>query len=60
LGRKSSNLDTELGLGLGRLRKLLGVPADVNVILERYSDSAGSYVRLDCDNIMRMCLGKEE
>ncbi|KAJ5801369.1 uncharacterized protein N7518_003437 [Penicillium psychrosexuale] len=33
------------------LRKLLGVPADVNVILERYSDSAGSYVRLDCDNI---------
>ncbi|OQE37428.1 hypothetical protein PENCOP_c010G04081 [Penicillium coprophilum] len=33
------------------LRTLLGVPADVNVILERYSDSAGSYVRLDCDNI---------
>ncbi|EKV16754.1 hypothetical protein PDIG_19430 [Penicillium digitatum PHI26] len=32
------------------LRKLLGIPADVNVILERYSDSAGSYVRLDCDN----------
>ncbi|CAG8029346.1 unnamed protein product [Penicillium salamii] len=34
------------------LRALLGVPADVNVILERYSDSAGSYVRLDCDNIV--------
>jgi next-to-BRCA1 protein 1 len=33
------------------LRTLLGVPADVNVILERYSDSAGSYVRLDCDNL---------
>ncbi|KAJ6009737.1 hypothetical protein N7499_004864 [Penicillium canescens] len=33
------------------LRTLLGVPADVNVILERYSDSAGSYIRLDCDNI---------
>ncbi|KAJ5124679.1 Zinc finger ZZ-type [Penicillium bovifimosum] len=33
------------------LRTLLGIPADVNVILERYSDSAGSYVRLDCDNI---------
>ncbi|KAJ5335400.1 hypothetical protein N7452_007803 [Penicillium brevicompactum] len=33
------------------LRTLLGVPADVNVILERYSDSAGSYVRLDCDNV---------
>ncbi|KAG0154812.1 hypothetical protein PDIDSM_382 [Penicillium digitatum] len=32
------------------LEKLLGIPADVNVILERYSDSAGSYVRLDCDN----------
>ncbi|KAJ5692117.1 Zinc finger ZZ-type [Penicillium macrosclerotiorum] len=34
-----------------KLRTLLGVPADVNVILERYSDSAGSYIRLDCDNI---------
>ncbi|KAJ5780918.1 Zinc finger ZZ-type [Penicillium paradoxum] len=33
------------------LRTLLGVPADVNVILERYSDSAGSYIRLECDNI---------
>ncbi|KAJ5965961.1 Zinc finger ZZ-type [Penicillium waksmanii] len=33
-----------------KLRTLLGVPADVNVILERYSDSAGSYMRLDCDN----------
>lgn len=29
---------------------LLGVPADANVILERYSDSAGSYIRLDDDN----------
>ncbi|KAJ5971086.1 Zinc finger ZZ-type [Penicillium vulpinum] len=33
------------------LRALIGVPADAHVILERYSDSAGSYVRLDCDNI---------
>ncbi|KAJ5116458.1 hypothetical protein N7456_000806 [Penicillium angulare] len=33
-----------------KLRTLLGVPADVNVILERYSDSAGSYIRLDSDN----------
>jgi next-to-BRCA1 protein 1 len=29
---------------------LLGVPADVNVILERYSDSAGCYIHLDSDN----------
>lgn len=29
---------------------LLGVPEDVNVILERYSDSASSYIRLDSDN----------
>ncbi|KAJ5110778.1 Zinc finger ZZ-type [Penicillium argentinense] len=34
-----------------KLRTLLGVPADVNVILERYSDSAGSYMRLDPDNV---------
>ncbi|KAJ6111640.1 hypothetical protein N7523_007701 [Penicillium sp. IBT 18751x] len=33
-----------------KLRALLNVPADVNVILERYSDSAGSYIHLDCDN----------
>ncbi|KAJ5594511.1 Zinc finger ZZ-type [Penicillium hispanicum] len=33
-----------------KLVTLLGVPTDVNVILERYSDSAGSYIRLDCDN----------
>ncbi|KAJ5767962.1 Zinc finger ZZ-type [Penicillium manginii] len=33
-----------------KLRTLLGIPADVNVILERYSDSAGSYMRLDSDN----------
>lgn len=33
-----------------KLRTVLGVPADVNVMLERYSDSAGSYVRLDSDN----------
>ncbi|KAJ5119606.1 Zinc finger ZZ-type [Penicillium atrosanguineum] len=33
-----------------KLRLLLNVPADVNVILERYSDSAGSYIHLDCDN----------
>lgn len=29
---------------------MLGVPADVNVILERYSDSAGCYIHLDSDN----------
>ncbi|KAJ5377829.1 uncharacterized protein N7496_005238 [Penicillium cataractarum] len=30
-----------------KLRLLLGVPANVNVIFERYSDSAGNYIRLD-------------
>lgn len=34
-----------------KLRMLLGVPADVNVIWERYSDSAGSYIHLDDDNV---------
>ncbi|KAE8350956.1 hypothetical protein BDV28DRAFT_150440 [Aspergillus coremiiformis] len=33
-----------------KLRQLLGVPADVNVIFERYSDSAGRYIHLDCEN----------
>ncbi|KAJ5613500.1 Zinc finger ZZ-type [Penicillium herquei] len=33
-----------------KIRTLLGVPADVNVILERYSDSAGSYILLDSGN----------
>ncbi|KAL4894318.1 hypothetical protein BDV59DRAFT_192656 [Aspergillus ambiguus] len=33
-----------------KLRHLLGIPADVNVILERYSDSAASYVRLDSED----------
>lgn len=33
-----------------QLRDLLGVPADVNVIFERYSDSAGSYILLDDSN----------
>ncbi|KAF5861038.1 hypothetical protein ETB97_000792 [Aspergillus alliaceus] len=33
-----------------KLRQLLGVPADVNVILERYSDSAGCYIHLDSEN----------
>ncbi|PYH90553.1 ZZ type zinc finger domain protein [Aspergillus ellipticus CBS 707.79] len=32
------------------LRQLLGVPEDVNVIFERYSDSAGSYICLDGNN----------
>ncbi|KAL4783930.1 hypothetical protein BJX76DRAFT_348176 [Aspergillus varians] len=32
------------------LRQLLGIPADTNVIFERYSDSAGSYVQLDSNN----------
>ncbi|KAL3436021.1 hypothetical protein BDV09DRAFT_166095 [Aspergillus tetrazonus] len=32
------------------LRQLLGTPADTNVIFERYSDSAGSYVQLDSNN----------
>ncbi|KAI9928037.1 hypothetical protein MW887_002889 [Aspergillus wentii] len=34
-----------------KLRLLLGVPADVNVIFERYSDSAGCFVRLDSENV---------
>lgn len=33
-----------------QLRELLGVPADANVIFERYSDSAGSYILLDESN----------
>ncbi|KAJ5930715.1 hypothetical protein N7466_006208 [Penicillium verhagenii] len=33
-----------------KIRSLLKVPADVNVILERYSDSAGCYIHLDNDN----------
>ncbi|KAL4882361.1 hypothetical protein BJY04DRAFT_206955 [Aspergillus karnatakaensis] len=32
------------------LRQLLGIPADTNVIFERYSDSAGSFVQLDSNN----------
>jgi next-to-BRCA1 protein 1 len=32
------------------LRQLLGISADTNVIFERYSDSAGSFVHLDSDN----------
>ncbi|RAH58222.1 ZZ type zinc finger domain protein [Aspergillus piperis CBS 112811] len=32
------------------LRQLLGVPEDVNVIFERYSDSAGCYIQLDSEN----------
>ncbi|PKX91601.1 ZZ type zinc finger domain protein [Aspergillus novofumigatus IBT 16806] len=34
-----------------KLRQLIGVPADSNVIFERYSDSAGCYVRLDSENL---------
>jgi next-to-BRCA1 protein 1 len=34
-----------------QLRQLLGVPADTNVIFERYSDSAACYIRLDSENI---------
>ncbi|GLI77099.1 hypothetical protein PoHVEF18_005382 [Penicillium ochrochloron] len=33
-----------------KLRLLLGVPANVNVIFERYSDSAGNYIFLDESN----------
>ncbi|KAA8645488.1 hypothetical protein EYZ11_009114 [Aspergillus tanneri] len=33
-----------------KLRQLLGIPEDVNVIFERYSDSAGCFVHLDSDN----------
>ncbi|KAJ5152893.1 uncharacterized protein N7482_009371 [Penicillium canariense] len=33
-----------------KLRLLLDVPANVNVIFERYSDSAGNYIRLDEEN----------
>ncbi|KAL3458524.1 hypothetical protein BJX64DRAFT_266626 [Aspergillus heterothallicus] len=32
------------------LRQLLGIPADTNVIFERYSDSAGAYIYLDSNN----------
>ncbi|OOF98528.1 hypothetical protein ASPCADRAFT_204265 [Aspergillus carbonarius ITEM 5010] len=32
------------------LRQLLGVPEDVNVIFERYSDSASCYIHLDSEN----------
>ncbi|KAL5334182.1 hypothetical protein BJX70DRAFT_391618 [Aspergillus crustosus] len=32
------------------LRQLLGIPAETNVIFERYSDSAGSFVHLDGNN----------
>ncbi|OJJ43374.1 hypothetical protein ASPZODRAFT_136220 [Penicilliopsis zonata CBS 506.65] len=34
-----------------KLRQLLGIPADENVILERYSDSAASYIQLDSENL---------
>ncbi|KAJ5162409.1 hypothetical protein N7492_007801 [Penicillium capsulatum] len=34
-----------------KLRTLLGVSPDVNVIFERFSDSAGVYIRLDADNV---------
>ncbi|EAW09176.1 ZZ type zinc finger domain protein [Aspergillus clavatus NRRL 1] len=33
-----------------KLHQLLSIPADSNVIFERYSDSAGCYVRLDSEN----------
>lgn len=33
-----------------KLRQLLGIPDDVNVIIERFSDSAGSFVLLDSEN----------
>ncbi|KAE8371518.1 hypothetical protein BDV26DRAFT_275928 [Aspergillus bertholletiae] len=33
-----------------KLRQLLGIPADVNVTLERLSDSAGRYIHLDSEN----------
>ncbi|KAH2977152.1 hypothetical protein KXW58_006055 [Aspergillus fumigatus] len=34
-----------------KLRQLIGVPPDSNIIFERYSDSAGCYVRLDSENL---------
>ncbi|EEQ90269.2 ZZ type zinc finger domain-containing protein [Blastomyces dermatitidis ER-3] len=34
-----------------KVRQLLTIPDDANVTLERYSDSAGSYVVLDSENI---------
>ncbi|KAL2862950.1 ZZ type zinc finger domain protein [Aspergillus lucknowensis] len=42
----------DLGAGTlpQNLRQLLGIPADTNVIFERYSDSAGAYVCLDSNN----------
>ncbi|BAE63297.1 unnamed protein product [Aspergillus oryzae RIB40] len=33
-----------------KLRQLLGIPRDVNVTLERLSDSAGCYIHLDSEN----------
>lgn len=33
-----------------RLRQLLSIPADANVVFERFSDSGSTYVRLDSDN----------
>ncbi|PLB51717.1 ZZ type zinc finger domain protein [Aspergillus steynii IBT 23096] len=33
-----------------KLRQLLGIPEDVNVIFERFSDSAGSFILLDSEN----------
>ncbi|PGG97819.1 hypothetical protein GX51_07131 [Blastomyces parvus] len=34
-----------------KIRQLLAIPDDANVTLERYSDSAGSYVVLDSQNV---------
>ncbi|ROT35522.1 hypothetical protein SODALDRAFT_337495 [Sodiomyces alkalinus F11] len=33
-----------------KVRDFLGIPADVDLVLERYSDSAGAYVTLDADD----------
>lgn len=36
---------------MSQLRQLLGIQADKHVIFERFSDSAGCYVRLDSENL---------
>ncbi|OXV06327.1 hypothetical protein Egran_05905 [Elaphomyces granulatus] len=33
-----------------KLHQLLNIPADANVVFERYSDSAAGYIRLESDN----------
>lgn len=41
----------KVGLEILQIRQFLSIPDDANITLERYSDSAGSYVVLDSENI---------